>query len=131
MGSGWPLSTGAGVELAQQRRMTLAEIAAAPMTIAFQRQTWVPDDSGGQKQGAVLSLVVQRLTAIQPTQQLPERRTLAGITVQPEFMIKGRHDADIQRGDWYHLEGVRYEVVYIHPDRRYQTKAEVVHLGQG
>lgn len=120
----------ASVELQQQRRMTLAEIGAAPTTIALQRQDYIDDLSGGQKpNGAPATLRSQRVTIISPTQQLPERRTLAGITVQPEFLLKGRWDADIQRGDWYFVQGVKYEVVYVDPDHRYQTKAEVVYLG--
>jgi hypothetical protein len=118
------------VETQQQRRMTLAEIGAAPTTMTLQRQGYIDDLSGGRKpNGAPATLRSQRVTIISPTQQLPERRTLAGITVQPEFLIKGRWDADIQRGDWYFISGVKYEVVYVDPDRRYQTKAEVVYLG--
>jgi hypothetical protein len=118
------------VETQQQRRMTLAEIGAAPTVMTLQRQEYIDDLSGGRKpDGAPISLRSQRVTIISPTQQLPERRTLAGITVQPEFLIKGRWDADIERGDWYFVNGVKYEVVYVDPDRRYQTKAEVVYLG--
>jgi hypothetical protein len=109
--------------------MTLAEINAAPIDMRLNRVTWISDSSGGSKPGPPSTLTSQRVTLIAPTQQLPERRTIAGITVVPEYLLKGKHDADIQRGDWYFVDGVKYEIVFVYPDRRYQTKAEVVYLG--
>lgn len=118
------------VELQQQRRMTLAEINAAPTMVAFQRQDYIDDLSGGQKpSGTPQTLTAQRITLMSPTTQLPERRTSVGITVQPSYLLKAKWDADVERFDWFYIDGVKYEVVFIHPDRRYQTKAEVVYLG--
>jgi hypothetical protein len=69
------------------------------------------------------------MALIASVQQLPERRTVEGQSLTPEFILLGEYGADILNGDWFYIEGVKYEVVFVHPDRSYQTKAEVVYRG--
>jgi hypothetical protein len=118
------------VELQAQRRQTMAEVGATGRWMTLNRQEWVENISGGNRpSGPPASLVRQRLLLVAPTTQLPERQTIGGITMVPEYILKGDYQADVQRGDWFYIDGVKYEVVFVHPNREYQVKAEVVYLG--
>lgn len=117
-------------ELATQRRLTAEFIRRGNRKrLLLNRETLVQDLSGGWRQGTPTALAGQEFHLGLPTTQLPERNTAAGQTVQPEYVLVGYHNADIHRGDWFFLDGIKYEIVFIHPDRSYETRAEVVYLG--
>jgi hypothetical protein len=132
--SGGSESVVSTVELLAQRRQTVAAIKLDPTTAAFKRRTTVPDNSGGTRPGPVTTLMEQTFTIVEPTTQLPERRTADGVAITPEYVLVGRWDADVLRGDWWFVNGVKYEIVFVHDNhlpenQRYQVKAEVAQRG--
>jgi hypothetical protein len=117
-------------ELEANRRNTAEVIARDPSKIVplLSREDLVWDGGSfnrtNQRQVRGKSMML-----IASVQQLPERRTIEGQSLTPEFILLGEYGADIENGDWFYIDGVKYEVVFVHPDRSYQTKAEVVYRG--
>lgn len=117
-------------EVAVQRKLTREFIRRGnrkELVLNFEQK--VADLSGGMKRGVPDTRSKQVFHLAVPTTQLPERVTAAGITAVPEYILVGYHDAVVQRGDWFYMDGIKYEVVFVHPDRSYETRAEVVYLG--
>lgn len=118
------------IELAAQRKQTQALLARGNgIRVVLNHATIVNDASGGQTPGAPVSRTEQTFHWSQPSTQLPERVTPDGSLAVPEYVLVGRHDAVIERGDWFYMDGIKYQVVFIHPDRSYETRAEVVYRG--
>ena len=117
-------------ELESKRRNTSEYIARDPaaklLPLSREDLVW---EGGSFNRANLQSLRAQRMLLLATNQQLPERRTVEGQTVTPEYVLLGSWDADIRNGDWFYVDGVKYEVVFVHPDRSYQTKAEVVYRG--
>lgn len=118
-------------ELRVNRRMTDVFIKTHPQKIAvtLSRETMVNDGAGGWVSGSTSSVAAQEFAFLPSAYQLPVRRTQDGQEVTPEYTMIGRHDAVIEPGDWFWSDGIKYEVVFIHPDRSYQVKAEVMYRG--
>jgi hypothetical protein len=117
-------------ELKAQRKLTAEFIRRGNrqrLTLSYADK--VADASGGHTRGPATVRDTQEFHWSIPTTQLPERVTLDGTVVVPEYILVGHHDAVVERGDWFYLGGVKYEVVFIHPDRSYETRAEVVYRG--
>lgn len=55
--------------------------------------------------------------------------TSNGQSVQVTHVLIGRWDDDIQSEDAFMLDGQRYEVIYVDPDKRFQVKAKVREIG--
>lgn len=112
------------------RRQTKHFINVYPLSIALVRTVMTPDGSGGVKSLGPDPLDPQTFRQItQPTSPQVLRRTIDGEEVQPDFVLLGEWDADIQVGDWYMKDGAKHEVVYVKEDRRYETWAEVKYRG--
>ena len=111
------------------RKQTKAFIAVYPKQIALQRADMVADGSGGVK-ATLETLPAQTFRQItQPTNTQVFRRTIDGQEVTPDFVLLGEHDVDIKPGDWYMVDGLKHEIVYVRDDRRYETWAEVAYRG--
>jgi hypothetical protein len=118
------------IELAAQRKQTQALLDRGnAIRVVLNHATVINDSSGGTKPGAPVSRVQQTFHWSQPSTQLPERVTPDGSLAVPEYILIGRYDAAIERGDWFYHEGVKYQVVFIHPDKSYEIRAEVVYRG--
>lgn len=115
-------------ELAVQRNLTRAFIAADESQVVLTRHTKVANGSGGY------TTTTQALTS-QPFRLIPqqsggiERHTLDGKIVDPSYHLLGDWDADMERFDTFTLDGRRYEVVFIVENRSYEVKGEVVYHG--
>lgn len=117
-------------ELAAKRRGTRAFIDRDPNRYAVVLSREDLEWSGGSFNRTNLrSLKRQGMVLVPTNQQLPERRTVEGQSLTPEFILIGQHDADIRNGDWFYIEGTKYEVVFVRPDKTYETVAEVVYRG--
>jgi hypothetical protein len=117
------------VEVEVLRVNTKAYIDAAPTSIIISRAMWVSDGSGGRIPGTPTELEPQRVAFHAAALALPVRRTLDGIEITPEYLLLGTWDADIERGDTFFVDGVKYEVAFVQPDRSYEVRAEVVYRG--
>lgn len=119
------------VELAAQRQLTAAFVAADAEPITLFRSTWMSDGAGGHIKQSPEPVLVQ-LLRFQPRQDGGSpRQTSDGEQVVPTYTLVGKHTADIQRWDEFTLNGSRYEVVFVYENRQYQVKAEVAYRGEG
>lgn len=117
-------------ELAAKRRGTKAFIDRDPNKYAIVLSREDLEWSGGSFNRTNLrSLKQQPMVLVATNQQLPERRTLEGQSLTPEFVLIGEYGTDIRNGDWFYLDGVKYEVVFVREDRSYEVVAEVVYRG--
>lgn len=66
--------------------------------------------------------------------QMPERwfTTSTGEREQIVYVLIGLWDDDIRKDDWWiDAQGDKCKIIYVHHDRSYQTKAEVVVVAAG
>lgn len=125
-----------------QLRITQHLIETAGVFISLTRPAdLVPDGAGAFKQAPLPDLelpAVQRyltgLTMVgRGVNQQPERWhvTSLGERYKLVYVMVGMPDDDIQKHDyWKNDFGDKLEVIFIHKDRRYQTKAEVILLAE-
>jgi hypothetical protein len=117
------------MELAVQRKLTAAFIAADSLQLALLRTPAVPDGAGGVRSGPTQTLPAQTLRLIPLGDGAQERFTRDGVAVTPSYMLMGKHDADIQRFDEFTLDGRRYQVVFVNQNQQYEVKGEVAYRG--
>lgn len=116
-------------DLSILRKQTKDFIAANPSDIVVQRIDTVADGSGGVKK-TLAPLPAQTLRLIKRnTSTAVFRRTIDGQEVQPDFVVLGEYDADMRTGDWFFMDGIKYEFVYVQADRRYEAWGEVIYRG--
>ena len=119
------------VELAAQRALTNAFVAADAEPLTLFRSERISDGAGGQVTQPPVPVIVQ-LLRFQPRQDGGSpRMTADGEQVVPTYTLVGRHTADIERWDEFVLNGSRYQVVFVYENRQYEVKAEVAYLGAG
>lgn len=116
-------------ELRMQRRLTAAFVHQSRQMVVLRRAERTPDGAGGFTEGTPVSLRPQRFALVI---QVLEGTTANEHATTPEadaYALVGRHDADIRVGDRLTFDGREYWVTFIHPDRSYETRAEVGYLG--
>lgn len=113
-----------------QRKLTFAFIEADSVQIALVPAEFVSNGSGGRKRVDLPVRPPQSMRLIPQDANAAERETLDGSVVQPNYMLLGVWDASMARGDRFTNSGTRYEVVYVHAKRDYQTKGEVITRGE-
>lgn len=120
------------VELAYQRRNTLAFIEADPVDLALIPATEVRTPSGGVLYAEAVARPVQRFRLIPMSHtERPERSSFttggsAGVTRKHDFTLLAPWDAIIDKKDfWIDEAGRRYDVDALIPDNGYQRKALV------
>lgn len=123
-----PLGVANPTELAVQRSLTRAFIAADEDQIELVRKAEVPDGSGGYTTVPV-AVPSQPMRLIPLQAGGPERHTLDGRVVEPGYHLLADWEADMERGDLFTVGGRRYEVVFIVENRTYEVKGEVVYHG--
>lgn len=116
-------------DLLAMQRQTKQFIDENPITVNLQRDSLIPDGAGGHSvtPNPVGNQVFRMIS--QSTSSAVERRTSDGQLVSPEFVLLGEYDADARNGDFYMLDGIKYEIVYVRFDRRYETWSEVAYRG--
>lgn len=117
-------------ELKWQRKQTEAFIAADPRSIALDRRVRTSDGAGGFVNGALTTMASQTFRLLPQEDGATARTTAEGETATPEYMLMGRWDADMQRWDEFRIGTRRYQVVFISENRQYETKGEVLYLGE-
>lgn len=119
----------AAPELAAQRRLTAAFIAADVRSIELLRRPRTPDGAGGTTVGEPVARPAQAFRLLPQEDGATARTTAEGETATPEFMLLGQSGCDMERFDEFELEdGRRFQIVYI-DDRQYEVKGEAVYLG--
>jgi hypothetical protein len=116
-------------ELEMLQRTTKSWLESDGETITLSRVTSIADGAGGFGRDTPTARSPQPVVLESSNRQLPQRRTVDGIEVQPEYTMVGMWDADINRGDWFYKDGIKYEVVFVDDDKSYQTTAEVIYRG--
>lgn len=117
-------------DLITLRKQTLQFIGYNPVEVSLLRPNRTADGSGGWIEGEPTELAPQTFRQItQSTNSQVFSRTIDGEEVQPDFVLLGAYDADVQTGDHYLVGEIRYDIVYVRTDRRYETWAEVVYRG--
>ena len=115
-------------ELAVHRLNTVAFIAADSFACVLNRAVPVSDGAGG-KTVTYSPLASQTMRLIPLGDGATERQAEDGAMVRPTYMLLGRYDANMQRGDTFTKDGRRYRVVYINENSQYERKGEVVYVG--
>lgn len=118
-------------ELRLLRKQTAQFIAANQLDLVLLRPVWAVDGAGGQVQTGEDILVAQAMRLIHQAagRQSLEDRTLDGATVTPTYVLQGKFSANMNTGDYFLIDTVRYDIVFVREDRRYQTIGEVVRRG--
>lgn len=115
-------------ELIDQIEQTRGLIESAPTRIELNHLGgWVPDGAGGRKRDPNGTKERERAYFFEGVAQ-PELYFLSETTseVVGTYILIGMPDYDIRDGDWWEDQGVRYHVQFVHHDKSYQVKAEVV-----
>jgi hypothetical protein len=115
------------VELFVRRQGTLEMIAGNSTIVSLQRPSFVDDGAGGERPGPVQVVLPQTFRIIALNRDVPRRISADGSEVQPSYRLLGRWNADVERGDFFVRDGVRYEVVWVEPDKLDATRAELVY----
>jgi hypothetical protein len=118
-------------ELSIHRANTRAFIDADVKTIVLNRSVRVSNGQGGYETSPPAPRPPQQLRLIPLKGTMaPERVTLEGTKVAPDYILLGMHDDDIARWDEFEDEGRRYQVIFVNEKRTYETKGEVLYLGE-
>lgn len=116
-------------QLQALRRDTAAMIKAEPTILVLHRYGEPqPDSAGGTLPGAPLDVAQHDYYFGGLAAGAGYTKLLAseqGEEVLQRYVLIGTHDADIREGDWFFINGLRYEVADIDPDRSFQVKANV------
>jgi hypothetical protein len=120
----------ASVELAAQRQLTKAFIAADSLEVTLIRTPREADGAGGVEVGTPASLAPQVMRLIPLQDGHEPRQTADGEQAVPRYMLMGTHDADMARWDEFELDSGWYQLVFLNQNQQYEKKAEVVYRGR-
>lgn len=121
--------TASDAELAAQRLLTRAFIAADEDLVVLWRSVQTPDGSGGYVTSPPAALTAQPMRLIPLQSGATERVSPDGTAVEPGYALLGDWFADMERGDLFTMHGRRYQVVFINENQWYELKGEVIYLG--
>lgn len=123
------MATGiAGPELRAQRVVTQAFINADSRPISLLRALRTDDGAGGYTT-TTQNLSTQKMRLIPQQDGATQQTTADGQQVVPQYVLMGRWDADMQRGDTFVIDGQTYEVVFVNLNSQYERKGEVYFRG--
>lgn len=105
------------VELLAMRRQVLAFIEAQPIQLRLQRPTWTDSAAGGRIEGDPVQLAWQRFRLVPFKRRLTRQTvdTQDGDIPLTEYVLVGRHNADVQTDDYFEYSGRTYRVVGVEP----------------
>jgi hypothetical protein len=115
------------VEIELRTEQTFAFISAEPTDLALSRRPLISDGAGGFKRGPAVNVAAQTLRIVSPNTQLPLRKSVDGRDAQPIYTIVAMPEADVQSGDTFLIDTVRYEVVFVQPKKLDALRAEVAY----
>lgn len=116
-----------------QRDATRLLIEHEGREVALKRKPgYVPDGAGGRKRktGAAQFQGTRLRFFSSVTSEGTYFLRDVGERYEDRHVLIGLFDDDIQEHDTFELDGRNYEVVYVHPDRRYETRAVVYSYGK-
>jgi len=118
-------------ELRLLRKQTAQFIAANQSNIVLKRPVYVDDDQGGElnDHDDLIDEQPLRLIAQASGRQNLETHTIDGALVTPNYVLLGKYTANIENGDWFTFDGIRHDVIFVRPDKRYEVVAEVLRRG--
>jgi len=119
----------AAEELSLLRINTTAFIDADSKQITLERRTTQSNGSGGFNETYTPLPEAQKMRLIPLGDKSPVRQTLDGEAAQPDYMLLGEWNADLQRWDKFEDQGHRYQVLFIHEKSSYERKGEVKYIG--
>lgn len=118
------------LEAAVQQNLTIAFIDADSVQVTLVPADYVSNGSGGRKRVDLPPRLPQKMRLIpQGSTVSTERETLDGVSVMPTMVLLAAFNAGMARGDRFVDNGIRYEVVFVHEKRDYETKGEVITRG--
>lgn len=118
-------------EVQLNRLQTTAWIDYDPRTIVLQTVDAVPTSSGGFTRDTSSRVPqIGRLISRGDVEARP-RPMVDGEIVEDDFVLVFPWDALVERGDWFYLDGLKYEVVWVNdgPTRFYERKCGVTLRG--
>lgn len=117
------------LELEIQISNTEAFIAADPVDLTFQRDTYISDGAGGKrKSGApatVLTETCRMIPRVAYTASRNVTQTTNGQLERPGFTLLGPPGLALQRKDYFVWKGDTWEIIAIDKTPAYQFKADV------
>ena len=112
-----------------KRNNAMAYIASDPTVIAFIPRVRQSDGAGGFTWTSPAALDPQGWRIITTGNTSVTRRTVDGKTVTPDMLIMGPWDANVAEGWEFSVGAAKYEVVFVLPDVKHCTLAEVIRRG--
>lgn len=118
-------------ELRLLRKQTAQFIAANQSNITLKRPAYVDDNQGGEinDHDDLIAEQPLRLIAQASGRQSLESRTIDGQVITPNYVLLGKYTANMENGDWFTVDGIRHDVVFVRPDKRYEVVGEVMRNG--
>lgn len=117
----------------QERKLLVAFINSDPADIKLKRREKIPSPSGGHTLGPPTTLPTQRFRLVPFKRRLTHMAASGqggeGAVTSLPYVLVGKHDADVKRGDYFDHKGLRYEVGELEPNRRVRTAAEITEKG--
>lgn len=113
-----------------QRKQTAAFISADDHEVQIRRRG-VNDNGAGAKALGRIGIIEPQWFRLVPASSPHVQRleTEGGMTERAEWLLVGFHNANVKKDDELEIQGNRYQVVAIHPDRSYETLASLKELG--
>ena len=107
------------------RRLTRAFIQANPVTLVLTPRSKVRTPTGGTKWQEGTPRAPQVMTLIEPPTDPVPTVTADGVERRVNFMLLGRHDAAMERGDVFTHQGRDWEIVEMFYDNGYEKRGMV------
>lgn len=115
-------------ETVAQRANTEAFIQADYTMVNLQYVDLVDTPAGGKRGGSPGNRGIQKFRLV-PQGEPIEQELLDGQLVRVDYTLVGMPDVVVERGDWFFLQGDKYEVVSVKSVGDYEIKAEVTNRG--
>lgn len=115
-------------ELQMHRRQITALIEANPLPVVLQRRVRVATPGGGYDDHATEDLDEQLFILVETAGRGTLEGTISrgeGELMKADFILIGRHDADIKDSDGYFRNDEHFEVYYVSPYRQIRTAAGI------
>lgn len=118
-------------EIQVLRKQTKQFINQHPLEVILVRQELMSDGAGGVTHSIIPQepQIVRLITQLSPGMASLSRMTEDGIETRPDYVLLGEWDANMRTHDYFMKDGIKYELVYVREDRRYETWAEVAYRG--
>lgn len=121
------------VELISQRRQTREFIDRGGVWITLERHQVVKNDRGGADKITHEPLAAQLMVILHDNPSPRSNQVdsfSAGYVASATDQLMGYWNANVEKGDTFEHDGVKYEVTWVSPLREYETLANLKTSGQ-